>query len=140
MLEGPSFTELTLLSVFLKKNVVCLDMIFFFIICRLVVRYFISSKLSSGLMLCGFCLCHSLEDSRYSVNINCTGEQAGNVLVTYNFAHLLSAGGCSSKWKGLLMFMHPSILSMLVLASFSPSPCQGLEPIDTKWHSKDMQQ
>lgn len=122
MLEGPFFTELTLLCVFLKKNVVCLDVIFFFIICKLLVRYFISNKSSSCLMFRGFCICHAVEDSRYSVNMNCTREQAGNVLVTYSFAHFLSAGGCSSKWKFLLMFMHSSILTMLVLASFSPSP------------------
>ena len=82
MLEAPSFTELTLLSVSLKKNVVCLDAIFFFIICKLVFRYFISRKLSSGLTLCVFCICHSVEESRYSVNMSCTGEQAGNALVT----------------------------------------------------------
>lgn len=140
MLEGPSFTELTLLSVFLKKNVVYFDVIFFFIICKSMVRYFLSDKSSSGLMLCGFCICHSVEDSRYSVNNNCTDEQAGNVLVTYNFSHFLSAGGCFSKWKFLLMFMHSIILSMVVLASFSPSPLPWVQPIDAKWHSEDMQQ
>lgn len=59
-----------------------LDVIFFFIVCKLVVRCIISSKLSSGLMLCRFWTCHSVEDSRWSVNMNCTGELAGNVLVT----------------------------------------------------------
>lgn len=103
VLEGPSFTGLILLSVFLKKNVVYLDVIFFFILCKLVVRYFIIHKLSSGLGLCEFWICHSFKDSRYSVNINCEGEQAGDVLLTHSFAHFLSGGGCSS--KALLKFI-----------------------------------
>lgn len=89
MLEGPSCTELTLLSVFLKKNVVCFDVIFFFIVCKLVVRCFIIQAWSD------VCICCSVEASGDSVNINFTGGQAGNVLVAYDFAQLLSAGGCS---------------------------------------------
>lgn len=135
--QGPSFTGLILLSVFLKKNVVYLDVIFFFILCKLVVRYFTIHKLSSGLVLCEFWIYHSFEDSRYSVNINCAGEQAGNVLVTHSFAPLLSAGGWSS--KSLLKFMYPVILSVLVLASFSLKPfAKGLTfwyPVASKWHA-----
>lgn len=102
MLQGPSFTGLILLSVFLKKNVVYLDVIFFFLICKLVVRYFITHKLSAGLVLCEFWICHSFEDSSCSGNISCTGEQAGAVFVMHSFAHFLSTGGCSS--KSLLKF------------------------------------
>lgn len=135
--QGPSFTGLILLSVFLKKNVVYLDVIFFFILCKLVVRYFIIHKLSSGLVLCEFWICCSFEDSRQSVNINCAGEQAGDVLVTHSFAHFLSAGGCSS--KSLLKFMYPVIVSVLVLASFLLKPsAKGPTfwyPMAFQWHA-----
>lgn len=90
-------------------------------LCKVVVRHFIIHKLSSGgLVLCEFWICPSFENSRYPVNINCVGEEAGDVLVMHNFAHFLSAGGCSS--KSLLEFMYSVIVSMLVLASFSPKP------------------
>lgn len=46
-------------------------------------------------MLHRLCICCSVEASGDSVNINFTGGQAGNVLVAYDFAQLLSAGGCS---------------------------------------------
>jgi len=87
VLKGPSFTELTLLSVFLKKNVVCFNVVFFFITYRLVVRFFTINKFRPGLTLFRFCTSYSVEDSRFSVNISFASEEALSVLVTYHFAY-----------------------------------------------------